>query len=79
MNKIYKIGIRARKYLDTLERWIKESPNYDGWGMGDRVRDTTFWLDLINKVRVLGEYTKIDREWLQALTDIHWNKTNKRV
>ncbi len=68
-----------REYLKELEEWISGYPEGEEWVFPNGImREREFFLDLINKVRIIEGYSSTDRVWLDLITQAHskW-KRNK--
>ena len=70
--KTGQLNDEKREYLKELHQWLatyiegKEFQFPNGI-----VRDREFFLDLINKVRIIEGYSSTDRVWLDLITREH--------
>ena len=62
-----------REYLRELEVWLATYPKGEEFHFPNGiVRDREFFLDLVDKVRIIEGYSQTDRVWLDLITREHW-------
>jgi hypothetical protein len=61
-----------REYLNELEGWLATYPEGEEFIFPNGImREREFFLDLINKVRIIEGYSSTDRVWLDLITREH--------
>jgi hypothetical protein len=66
-----------REYLRELEEWLATYPEGEEFQFPNGImREREFFLDLIDKVRIIEGYSPTDRVWLDLITQAHskWKK-----
>jgi hypothetical protein len=69
MGKSYPITDKHKKFIPKLKGWLEGYTTDSVWSKGSRIRDRVFFMDLIRKVELLGEYDDMDRRNLQWITE----------
>jgi hypothetical protein len=72
MNKIKKITDRQRVFLSLLKNWLVLNPQTE-FNIGGRLRDTSFFLSLVDKIQSLGQYTASEIPYLEFITNDYYN------
>jgi hypothetical protein len=67
-----------REYLKELEEWLATYIEGKEFHFPNGImREREFFLDLVDKVRIIEGYSSTDRVWLDLITREHWK--SKRV
>jgi len=62
-----------REYLKELHQWLNGYDKDEEFQFPNGiVRDREFFLDLVDKVRIIEGYSSTDRVWLDLITREHW-------
>ena len=62
-----------REYLKELHQWLNGYDKDEELQFPNGiVRDREFFLDLVDKVRIIEGYSQTDRVWLDLITREHW-------
>jgi hypothetical protein len=62
-----------REYLKDLEKWIADYPEGEEFQFPNGImREREFFLELVDKVRIIEGYSSTDRVWLDLITREHW-------
>jgi hypothetical protein len=66
-----------REYLKELHQWLADYPEGEEFHFPNGImREREFFLDLVDKVRIIEGYSSTDRVWLDLITREHskWKK-----
>jgi hypothetical protein len=66
-----------REYLKELHQWLAAYPEGEEFHFPNGImREREFFLDLVDKVRIIEGYSSTDRVWLDLITREHskWKK-----
>ena len=69
MGKSYPLTDTHKRFIPKLKGWLEGYTTDSVWSKGSRIRDRVFFMDLIRKVELLGEYDDMDRRNLQWITE----------
>jgi hypothetical protein len=58
-----------KRFIPKLKVWLEGYTTDSVWVRGGRIRDRVFFMDLIRKAELLGEYDDMDRRNLQWITE----------
>ena len=62
-----------REYLKELEEWLTPYPKGEEFHFPNGImREREFFLELVDKVRIIEGYSSTDRVWLDLITREHW-------
>ena len=62
-----------REYLKELEKWLATYPEGEEFQFPNGImREREFFLELVDKVRIIEGYSSTDRVWLDLITREHW-------
>jgi hypothetical protein len=71
-NPTMKMTKEQREYLNELHQWLAAYIEGKEFQLPNGiVRDREFFLELVDKVRIIEGYDKVDREWLTTITKEH--------
>ena len=69
-----------REYLKELHQWLADYPKGEEFHFPNGImREREFFLDLIDKVRIIEGYSSTDRVWLDLITREHWRSKKDTV
>ena len=69
-----------REYLKELHQWLNGYDKDEEFQFPNGImRDREFFLDLINKVRIIEGYSSTDRVWLDLITREHWKSKKDKI
>ena len=78
--KTGQLNDEKREYLKELEEWLRGYDKDEEFHFPNGImRDREFFLDLINKVRIIEGYSQTDRVWLDLITREHWKSKRDKV
>ena len=78
--KTGQLNDEKREYLKELDQWLATYIEGKEFVFPNGImRDREFFLDLINKVRIIEGYSSTDRVWLDLITKEHWKSKRDKV